>query len=177
MDNSPKQEKEQKELESSQDEIENLVTVQVVRDRKRTVENKESLGHIGQGSSNKVPKSDSATEISEHDVSEDLPRTQLLKHNVVSVRAADWNKVKVLSDTFDTLVEPLDKRNQLNLLSGLYCHVLGHCQEPSNIYWSKPHFAHVSYLRRFPTWKDQVRGDKKTQDVRNEKRDYEKESP
>ena len=86
MDNSPKQEKEQKELESSQDEIENLVTVQVVRDRKRTVENKESLGHIGQGSSNKVPKSDSATEISEHDVSEDLQRTQLLKHNVVSVR-------------------------------------------------------------------------------------------
>ena len=171
MNQDPKQDKE---LESSQDSIENLVTVQSVCGCKRTVPNKESLGHIGQGGSRKIQKSESAIGISEQDDSEDSQRTTLLRFNVRSVRESDWNKIKELSDSFDTVTEPLDKECQLNLLSSLYCHVRSNCGSPTGIYWRKPNFAHVTYTRRFTLSRTCPKDT--NLDIQNRKQDQESES-
>jgi hypothetical protein len=131
-----------KELELSQDTVENLDTVDSLRVVKRTVEIQEKSSHNGQGGSNKIPKLVSKAGISEKHVSEDSSRIKLPKGYVQSVREADWNKIKELSEKFSTAREYY---NQIHLLSAIYSHVRGNCGKPSDIYWKKPTFAHVTY--------------------------------
>jgi hypothetical protein len=145
------------ESELSQDNDKKQVTVQPVREPKRAVESKESFCHSGQGSSPKVPKLQSTTESSEQCGLGDSQRKELSTSYVRSLREADWNKVKALAEKFETSTEPLDKINQNLLLSSLYCHVRGNCGNLSNIYWKKPTFAHISYLRKLRSWKEGVR--------------------
>jgi hypothetical protein len=134
--------KQDRELELSQDTVENLGTVDSLRVVKRPVENQEGFGHNGQGGSNKIPKLVSKAGISEKQVSEDSSREILLKGYVQSVREADWNKVKELSENFSTAG---DSCNQIRLLSASYSHVRSNCGRTSDIYWKKPTFAHVTY--------------------------------
>jgi hypothetical protein len=138
MDTDPKQ---IKELELSQDTIENLDTVDLLRVVKRTVESQSRFGHNGQGGSNKIPKLVSKAGISKEHVLEDSSCKLLLKCYVQSVREADWNKVKRLSENFSTA---RDSCNEIHLRSAIYKHVRGNCGRPSDIYWKKPTFAHVT---------------------------------
>jgi hypothetical protein len=130
------------ELELSQDTVENLDTVDSLRVVKRTVESQSRFGHNGQGGSNKIPKLVSKAGISEEHVSEDSSCKRLLNCYVQSVREADWDKVKDLSENFSTA---RDSCNEIHLLSAIYRHVRGNCGSTSDIYWKKPNFAHVTY--------------------------------
>lgn len=134
------------ELESSQDTVKNLSTVESVRAVKRDVESQEAFTHNGQGSCTKVPKLGHRTEIDKSQDSQEESCKQLLRYDVRSVREADWNKIKELSDLFDTRKGIWDKNNKERyLLDDLYRHVRGNCGNLSGIYWKKPSFVNCTY--------------------------------